>query len=142
MELLNRLREIYGAYIEKTVQLQNDRKIFQGVLGFGAKLSDDPCHGQFAADVEAIVAEMAAEVSAEEAQAALEFMLKTPEEHKGNTLAYWMLLAVHGKTNPLVAKLAAEGASELLEWYEKQYPKRMRLPVQKDLVKQLNAAAK
>ena len=138
MEKLEKLREIYGAYIEKTVQLHNDRKLFQGVFGFGGRLGDDPCHAQFAEDVAAAVAE----ITAEEAYAALELVLKTPEEHKHNELAYWMLLAVHGKVLGIVEKLSPEEASGLLAWYEKQYPKRMRLPVQKDLAKQLKAAAK
>ena len=138
MEKLKQLREIYGAYIEKTVQLQKDRKLLQGVFGFGGRLGDDPCHAQFAEDVAAAVAD----VTAEEAAAVMEYVLKTPEQHKDNGLAYWMLLAVHGKVSTVADKLSTESASALLTWDEKQYPKRMRLPVQKELLKQLKAAAK
>jgi len=140
MEKLQQLREIYEAYIEQTVLLQRNAKPLQGFLGFGQRLGTDPCHGAFAETVEQFAKE--AEVTSEEAKAILEYAFTVPDAHKKNELAYWMLLAVHGKMFPLTEKLTAQDAKELLAMYDRLHPKRLRMPVQKDLAKKLKHAAK
>lgn len=140
MENLQQLRNIYEAYIEQTVLLKQKSGPLQGFLGFGQRLGTDPCHGTFAETVEGFVRD--ANVSSSEAKSMLEYAFTVPETHKKNELAYWMLLAVHGKLFPLTEKLTAEDAKELLAMYDELHPKRLRMPVQKDLAKKLKHAAK
>lgn len=140
MEKLQQLRDLYEAYIQKTLDLQKNAKPLQGFLGFGQRLGTDPCHGEFAANVENLMQQP--DISAEEAAAMVAYAMEEPERHKKNDLAYWMLLAVQGKMISLTGKLTAEDASELLAKYDKLQPKRMRLPIQKDFAKALKKAAK
>ena len=55
---------------------------------------------------------------------------------------YWMLLAVHGLTQPLIARLRPEDAQAMYLWYQKAYPRRERLPVQNQVLEALKRQGK
>ena len=38
---------------------------------------------------------------------------------------------------PLIARISAEDKKEMLAWYEKAYPKRRRMPLQKQILEKL-----
>ena len=55
--------------------------------------------------------------------------------------AFWMLIAVQGLTQPLIALLNAQDARTVAELYEKSFKRRERLPVQTRLIKALRSAS-
>lgn len=136
------IQEIYGDYLEKTIQLDRNRKLGEGIFG-SAGPKTDPCHGVFADMVKTRLDAAARErISSAEAREILEYMFKAPVEQQQNQLAYWMLLAVHGAVLNLAERLNASDAEPLLELYLRMYPKYQWLPVQKQLVSILKARQK
>ena len=71
----------------------------------------------------------------------MRFILAQAHEHRESRSAYWMLLASHALAIPLVELLSAEQAREIREYFEGEYPRRERLPVQKELLKALKDRA-
>jgi hypothetical protein len=66
-------------------------------------------------------------------------MFDMPLKHEDNKLAYWMLMAVHALTAPLVPLLSPEDAAGLSSLYTQAYPKSVRLPAQKKVAALLKA---
>jgi len=126
-EYFAEIRKIYEDYLEKTEQLERNRKLGEGIFG-SAGPKTDPCHSIFAETVKLkLDAAARDEISSAQTREILEYMLKTPTAQEQNQLAYWMLLAV---------------AKSLLELFERLYPKHQWLPVQKQLVNVLKARQK
>ena len=140
---LEELKALYTGYIEKVSRLEMAKKPADGLLGFGKKISDDPCHEAFAEELEALLERFAqAGPSSEEVRRVLSFVYHAPAAYSEPASAYWMLNAVQGLTQELVKVLSREDASELLRQYEEDIPRSQRLPVQKKVGKALKAAAK
>ena len=126
------VKEIYEDYIEKVRKLEKEKKPADGLLGFGKKISDDPCHDVFAEKLEKILNEFAAiEPPSDKVYEVLAYIYHAPAENTEYESAYWMLNAVHGLTLSLVGRLSPQDADKLCELYEKDIPRRKRLPVQK-----------
>jgi len=136
------IQKIYEDYLEKTIQLNRNRKLGEGIFG-SAGPKTDPCHGVFADTVKTTLDAAAREgISSAEAREILAYMFKTPVEQQKNQLAYWMLLAVHGAALNLAERLDAPDAEPLLALYLRLYPKYQWLPVQNQLVGILKAGQK
>lgn len=136
------IQKIYADYLEKTVWLDRNRKLGEGIFGTAGPKTDS-CHGIFA-DALKVKLDAAAKggLSSAGAREILEYMIKTPVEQENNQLAYWMLLAVHGFMLPLAGTLDPSDARTLLELYRRLYPKRQWLPVQKRLADVLRVREK
>lgn len=141
-ECFAEIRKIYADYLEKTVWLDQNRKLGEGIFGTAGPKTDS-CHGNFA-DALQVRLDAAAQggLSSASAREILEYMIETPVEQENNQLAYWMLLAVQGFTLPLAETLDPGDARLLLELYRRLYPKRQWLPVQKRLVDVLKVQEK
>ena len=55
---------------------------------------------------------------------------------------YWYCYALHGLCGDLVARLNPDQCRELMAYYDANYPKRDRLPAQRNLYKQLRKGAR
>ena len=138
MSGLPEIRALYDAYLETALALEADRKPGQGLLGFGKKPADDPCHPQFAEDLRVALAELEAEdPDSARRRAVLELILFAPTEHREPLSVYWMLVAVHGLTPSLIRGLDPADAAALGDRYGKTYPRWERLPIQKDVFRAL-----
>lgn len=133
MELLEELQSLYTGYLLKTAQLERDRKPADGLLGMGSGPAADPCHDRFAQELEALLHRMDSLPSSQLFQA-LSFIYTAPFAHRDNPSAYWMLQAVHGLTVPLIPRLSPEDAQALRTQYQEDYPRRERLPAQKQVL--------
>ena len=134
---------LYEAYIDAVRTLERNRRPGEGLFGLKGGPADDPCHDRFAKDLEAAIAELSAEEpSPDEARTVLEHIFEAPSAHRELKSAYWMLIAVHGLTAPLIGWLSAPDAAELHRRYAKEYRRWERLPVQNQVLEALKKQAK
>jgi len=139
---LETIQRLYGDYLEKTEELERQRKPGDGLLGMGGGPDQDACHDKFVGDLTAAMEELSQSGAPSGAlRAILEYMYEIPLRHRDNSLAYWMLLAVQGLTAELVSHLGARDASELLRWFRDAYPRFERMPAQKKVLSALKARA-
>lgn len=132
------LRSLYRRYLDAAAAAERNRKPGEGLLGIGKGPADNPCHDRFAAELEALLDSIAESgPDSGVAKALLEYIYAVPRETAELKSAYWMLLAVHKLTLPLIAFLDSADAAVLLAEYEKNYPRRLRLPPQKAVLSAL-----
>ncbi len=135
------LRNLYDAYIEEALRVEQAHKPTDGLFGFGKKTSDDPCHDRFASDLEQRLSNFASNMpESASVRCVLSFIYTAHIDRKEPRSAYWMLIAVHGLTLPLIPLLSKEDAGTLLEEYSTVFPRRERFPAQKKLIAELKKA--
>lgn len=135
---LSRVEKLYSDYIQKAEELERNRKIGEGLFGLTPGPADDPCHERFALQLEELLKACADSAPGSEAAAEiLRFQFQAPQTHQEPKSLYWMLLAVQGLGQILAERLNASDASLLADEYGALYPRRLRLPVQKQLLKTL-----
>lgn len=143
MEQLEQLKQCYVTYIETVRELCAKAHPLAGAFGFGSGPKDDPCHQVFYDEVGKIVQQIAgASPAPEVAAAAVNWLLHAPEEYSSEKLAVWMLIAAQGHAQRLIPFLAPSDAARLADWYQRYFPKYMRLPVQKQVLKALKKQGK
>ena len=131
MDERNAVRQLYADYLERAHQVERDHKPGDGLFGFGSKPSDDPCHSQFAQELEECLKKLAAEApSSTVVREVLDSIYEAPGENRDFLSAYWMLVAVQGVTLDLIPLLAPADAEALWRRYKKMYPRWERLPAQ------------
>jgi hypothetical protein len=142
MQYLAEIRRIYTDYLSDTTRLQAAQKPTDGLLGFGRRPDSDPCHDRFSMRLDETMASFAAGTpSTQEASEVLRYMFEAPLPHKGNTLVYLMLAAVHALAEKMICYLSQEDAAALSARYEAAYPKADRLPAQKKIASLLKVQA-
>ena len=135
---LARLEALYRDYIETVRELERNRKIGDGLFGLRPGPEDDPCHDRFAAELDALLRDFAASSpGSEDCAAVLRYLFTAPEAWRELKSAYWMLIAVQGLGAGLIERLNAADAGELEALYAARWPRRERLPVQTQILKQL-----
>ena len=140
---LEEIRRLYGEYLAEAREAEAKLRPLDGVLGFGHKSSDDPCHERFAQELETLLKSAPAEViDSGELRAMLEYIYRAPKENREPLAVYWMLTAVHGLTPELAGRLGREDAQALWDEYRAAYPRWDRLPAQKKVLAALDAARK
>ena len=140
---LERIQETASGYIAEAERLEREKKPTDGLFGMGSKPADDPCHDRFAADLEAVINDIAAQGAASsDAREMLSFIYSLASEHREPVSIYWMLCAVHGLTMPLIGLLDAEDAAALSRDYAFMFRRWERLPVQNNVYKTLRLKGK
>ena len=137
---MERLTSLYEAYFARVAQAEKTYKPTDGMFGLRGGISYDPCHNQFAEDLEVLLGEIAAQGDPKQAYAALDYIYRASEIHRdANQTVYWMLIAVHSLTHPLIELLTRADALTLWQWYGKAFPRRQSLPNQKKVLDALRA---
>lgn len=137
------IQALFESYIAEAEQLERDKKPGDGLLGMPGGPKDDPCHDQFIADLEQLLQDMLAQKPASgEVKEALGYIYHASLEHRQPLTVYWMLQAVHGMTENLIALLTPQDAQSLQNAYEKDYRRWERLPAQKKVLSALKRAQK
>ena len=143
MAELTDIRALYEDYIAEVTSLERNRKPGEGIFGLRGGPADNPCHDRFAADLEQLLGEFTdAAPSPAEVRQLLEYMYTVPPAHREPRGAYWMLLAVHKLSLPLIPALTPQDAAALRTLYAKTYPRWERLPVQESLLSALKERMK
>lgn len=135
MTTLDGIRCLYTGYLSEARLVEQERKPTDGLLGFGPKPADAPCHDRFAKDLESLLdAIMEEEPGPALVREVLTYIYRAPLENREPLSAYWMLLAVHGLTVGLIDKLDRADAEKLWKQYQKDYPRWDRLPAQEEVL--------
>ena len=146
MTALKEIQERYAQYVESCRELRASAGAFDGFLGLGHDPKKDSSHRIFYQDVERMTELLAAAPAgpekAEELKEVTEFLLKAERRWAGETLAVWMCAAAQGHALKLIPLLSAQDAGELFAWYDENYPRRQRLPVQDQVYKALRKQSK
>lgn len=138
---LEQVTQLYQAYTEQVAALEANRKFGQGIMGFGGRVSDHPCHDQFFRSLHELTAAFGRDgISPEDARAVVEKILREPRRDAEGRSVFWMMIAAHGAAQALIPSLKREDAEALLAWYAQAYRKRERLPVQTQVIKALEKA--
>ncbi len=136
------IRAIYEDYLSDLIHLEATRKPTDGLMGFGKRAGDDPCHDRFASRLEKALDDLAATApSSETASAMLRFVFSAPSEQKDLSLTFWMMQAVVGFTEKLIVFLTPQAAADLEQSFTELFPKRIRLPVHQRIAKLLKEQA-
>ena len=139
--ILARLDSLYEDYLNTVLRLERDRKLGDGIFGIRPGPADDPCHDRFAADLQGLLEELDSDgADSSLRREAMEKIFSAPLQSPDPKSSYWMLVAVQGLTRVLIPGLTHEDADALAERYEKDYPRRERLPVQADILRLLQQA--
>ena len=138
---LEEIRQLYADYLEQVRRAEQSRKPLEGYMGFGRRLGTEPCHGEFAQALEALLREIDDRApDSGEVREMLEYIYRAPQEHRKPLAVYWMLIAVHGPTVGLIERLDRKDVQELWTEYKKLYQRGDRLPVQKQVLAALKKA--
>ncbi len=137
---LARLETLYADYLKTVQNLEDNRKLGEGMFGFRGGPADNPCHDRFADDLRALLEDFSSqEPCSADVRELLAWIYDAPKRFPRPRTASWMLLAVHGLTSPLTDRLSSEDARSLCEDYSKRYKRWERLPNQVELLKKLKA---
>ena len=140
---MKQLTLLYEAYFEQVRAAEKRLKPADGLFGMGEKLSNAPCHDAFWKALRAFLEGMDVKEAPGQVGQALDFIYRAPFAYPDvHQSVYWMLLAVHGLTQPLIARLRPEDAQAMYLWYQKAYPRRERLPVQNQVLEALKRQGK
>ena len=143
MSNLEQLRRIYADYDREALEARQEARPFDGILGLGNDPRRHPCHKHFYAAVQSWVEEfLQAEPDGETAFQAAEEIILAADRRRNNRDTYWYCYAAQGLAADLLPTLTPERCRELAETYDRLYPKKDRLPVQKALFKQLKKLGK
>lgn len=142
-EVMKQLTLLYEAYFEEVRAAEKRLKPADGLFGMGERLANAPCHDAFWKALRAFLEGMDVKEAPGQVGQALDFIYRAPFAYPDvHPSVYWMLLAVQGLTQPLIACLRPEDAQALYRWYQKAYPRRERLPVQNQVLEALKRQGK
>lgn len=136
---MEKLKAIYGKYIQDVAKVYKDAKPMDGLFGWGDDPRKDPCHMRFYEEAEQWVKDFQAADETETFEV-VRFMLEAPAEHRGKQ-CFWFMYAAHGLTRELIPGLTNQHCAQLQAFYDEAYPRRDRLPVQKEVYKRLKKGA-
>ena len=139
---MEKLRQRYERYIEEAIDIRKKAGPLAGIFGMGNSPQNDPGHVFFYEDVHRWVdAFLETEPDETDSFTAARFLICAPAE-LGQADSYWMMYAAHGLAKPLVPRLTARDCAYLRDFYDENYPKKERMPVQSELYKMLKKGAR
>lgn len=139
--MVRKLKEVYETYVREAEKAYRDAGPVDGLFGWGEDPRKDPCHMRFYEGVEAWVrAFRASEPDREESFAAVSVLLRMPQEHRKSP-CFWFMFAAQGLGVELIEGLNGEQCAQLRDFFDEAYPKRERMPVQKDVYRRLKKGA-
>ena len=141
MTPLEIMQKLYMDYIEQAAAAQKKQRMGDGILGFGRKASDDPCHERFIENLSRQMAEfIEAGISSQDLREVMAYVFQAQNQHREPVSQYWMLIAAHSTVQDMIPLLNREDAAALRELYGNLFKRRECLPVQTKIMKRLEKA--
>lgn len=141
MEMVQQLKELYSKYLQDVAKVYQDAKPMDGLFGWGDDPRKDPCHMRFYEDVERwMKAFQAGEHDQPAVYEAVRFIMTFPADHREDH-SFWFTYAAQGLAREMIPQLTKEQCVQLRDLYDEAYPKRDRMPVQKEVYKLLKKGA-
>lgn len=139
--MIRELMEIYDRYDRTLHKVVREAPATAGLFGLGEDPRKHHCHMEFYEAVEGWM-EAFCQTDPENGPAyqAAEWIITAAAKKEGDP-TYWFLYAAQGLAKPLVSKLDCQQCASLREFYDDRYPRRDRMPVQKELYKMLKKGA-
>lgn len=137
-ENLSALEELYRAYTKKLADVYAQAPIAAGLFGMGDDPRNHSCNDEFYQNVAHWAKNFASHANAQEAKAAVEWILYQPAKERQN-LTYWYMYAAQKHTQPLIPLLSSQVKAEIRQQFTELYPKRDWTPVQKEVYRLLSA---
>lgn len=138
---MQQLKQRYEKYVEEAIAIRKKAGPLAGVFGFGTSPQNDPGHVFFYEDVQKWMAEfLKRDPDAAAREEVARFVLCAPAE-MGKEDSYWMMYAAQGLVRELIPGLTGECCAQLQDFYDEHYPKKDRMPVQKEIYKMLKKGA-
>ena len=128
------LQGILAEYDQAVQELQKKRKALDGILGLGNHPGNAACHELMDRQVEALCRKAGEEGSPGERAALVRTIFETESAWRGPEYARLMLVAIQRHTLGILPGLEKADRDALAAWYQKQYPRRKRLPVQEQVL--------
>ncbi len=129
---------IIAHYLEELDKADQKRKPGSGIFGIGQGPGDYPCHEEMDSQVAELVGEVLAnETGPEETAAVVRTILEAEQSRKWAEPARWAVLATQRHTLPLISQMNAADREEIAAWYEQTYPRRRRVPIQRQILEKL-----
>lgn len=139
--MVQQLKDRYADYIKDVQKVYKNAKPMDGLFGWGDDPRKDPCHMRFYEDLEQWAQDFLASAPARaEVHEAVCFILETPAKHR-DTPCFWFMYAAQGLTREMIPMLEASQCGQLRQMYDENYPRRDRMPVQKEVYKRLKKGA-
>lgn len=139
---LQELKDLYEQYKKEYAAVRKKASFFDGLFGMGNDPKKDPCHMRFYENAENWVKAFAAgDPSEEEAYAVTQLLLTAAQDHRKQP-EEWIMVAAQRLSLELIGLLSPDHCAELESWYNKAYPRRIRLPIQNDIHKLLQKGAR
>lgn len=139
--MVQQLKDRYAKYTEDVAKVYKEAKPMDGLFGWGDDPRKDPCHMRFYEDVEQWAkAFLASGPDQAEVYEAVRFVLETPARYR-ESHCFWFMYAAQGLTRDMIPLLSASQCAVLRDSYDDRYPKRDRMPVQKEVYKLLKKGA-
>lgn len=139
METVQQLEAIYDKYQQDLAKVYKDAKPMDGLFGWGDDPRKDPCHMRFYEAMEQWIGGFSAR-EPEEVYPVVRYVLTFPAAHREKH-CFWFTFAAQGLIRDLIPFMTAAQCREMREFYDEAYPKRERMPVQKDVYKLLKKHA-
>lgn len=141
MAQLQELEQIYQAYEEKLSQARQKAGVFAGAFNMGDDPRKDACNQVFYEQTKEWVSDFLSEETDPQMSAkVVEWILLYPARHRESE-TYWMTYAAQKHAEELIPLLEQKDAKKLQAEFLEQYPKKDRLPVQRELERRLRERA-
>lgn len=139
--MVQKLKERYARYVETAEKVRQKAPAMAGMFGLGNDPRRHPCHEEFYEDVAVWAAEFrAGNPDQTAANEAVSWIVGAAANHRDKDV-YWFMYAVHGHCRDLIPLLSPEDCAGLVRFYDENYPRRDRMPVQKEVYRLLKKRA-
>ena len=125
------VKMVIEEYIEKSRDVLKHAKPTDGIMGFGSSPKNNQCHMDFYEKLQAALTDCG------DPYGCIKLIFEADSSFECPDMSRPMLTAIQGLAIPLIGRLSSSEKDELRNWYDVNVPKRLRLPIQKDVYKEL-----
>lgn len=139
MDAITAILSLTQRYFSDVEQVMSNLKLGDGLFGLGNDPKKHPCHMAYYEAMAKILSQAESQaLSKETLDRIVTLVLRLDADHREQSeMVGLMLQAVQGLTLPLIPRLSQGCAQELAAWYEREYPRKSRMPNQSKVLRAL-----